>query len=92
MIAIPTNADRAARINAVLSVYSPMLSDGNGPFDDSDPQDLLTDLMHWCNQNAIDFEDILHYATMNFQAEVKEEEDDDKARTTETAPRAPVEE
>lgn len=67
----PTNADRVARIDDIMLRYAQLLTDGPVDLmDECNPQDLLTDLMHWCYQGDIEFDDIFRMAVANFEAEL----------------------
>lgn len=70
----PTNADRAARIDDIILRYAQLLTDGPVDLmDECNPQDLLTDLMHWVKREKMDWADMLRMAECNFEAEVDEE-------------------
>lgn len=64
-----TNTDRAARIDAVLAAHAVAQND-HTPEDKAEAvQDLLTDLMHYCDTNGIDLDDCLNLADMTYQTE-----------------------
>jgi len=69
----PTNADRAGRIEGVLNTYRQEVS---GEDIDCCVTDLITDLMHWCDQNNINFAEAVDSADMHFTAEKDEEEEE----------------
>lgn len=55
------NQDRARRLDEILPLY---------PEDQhTNVIDLLADLMHWCEQNDVSFEDTLRTARTHFEAE-----------------------
>lgn len=66
-MSVQKNLERAERIDRALDAYR-----GNEPVDICDAQDLLTDLMHWCNRGNIDFGYMLEVARRHFEAEVNE--------------------
>lgn len=66
----PTNEQRAARIEPTLLAYAEAMGDGNGLPDESSIRDMLTDLMHYCRSNNINFAYELSTATLNFEAEI----------------------
>ncbi len=58
------NRDRAARIDEILPIY---------PEDQhTNLIDLVSDVMHWCSLNGVDFDAILAKARMHFEAESEE--------------------
>jgi hypothetical protein len=70
----PTNADRAARIDDLILRYAQLLTDGPVDLmDECNPQDLLTDLLHWLKREGMDWMQILRMAECNFRTEVEEE-------------------
>lgn len=69
---MPTNKDRAQRMQTALYVYSHNLGEG-GRVDSDTIRDILADLMHYCNQNDIPFTEELRVATDNYEAEILEE-------------------
>jgi len=64
----PTNAERSARIPAVLAAYDQAAGDPS-----ETPSEclvnLLTDLQHFAAAQGLDFEDALHIARHHFEAE-----------------------
>jgi hypothetical protein len=66
----PTNEERAARIDVTLDAYRVAQNGRPMPADEGDVRDLLTDIMHWCRQNDVDFDAELSVATDNFSEEV----------------------
>jgi len=63
-----TNLGRAERIVIVLAAYA---SHQGISQEESNICDLLTDVMHYCDQNGMDFDDDLKTAKRNFEAEVE---------------------
>jgi hypothetical protein len=67
----PTNAQRAERIVALMAPYAQAA--GLTPEDAQDESacalDLLTDLMHFCEQRGHDFDDLLNLADLAYRAE-----------------------
>ena len=64
-----SNHDRAIRARSVLADYA-------GPPEDpeSNINDLMTDLRHWCHASELDFEEALRVSQYHFDAEILEEE------------------
>jgi hypothetical protein len=60
----PTNAERSARIPAVLAAYDQAAGDPSECL-----VNLLTDLQHFAAAHGLDFEDALHIARHHFEAE-----------------------
>jgi hypothetical protein len=61
----PTNQTRVAQAQKVMDAFC-----GAGNFvADTDVIDLLTDMMHFCNQKDFDFESLLNTARMHFGEE-----------------------
>lgn len=64
----PSNTQRVERISAAVSAYYDQR--GDEPYDcASTAADLLTDLMHWCHANNVDFDTALRAAHGNYKAE-----------------------
>lgn len=70
----PTNETRALRIDEMMERYCWVLERRRWMRDEDDLKDMLTDLMHLCNRDGVDFDDILRTARMNYEAEIEEEE------------------
>jgi hypothetical protein len=71
----PTNEERAARISRIGGVLEHYAVECKGDACvevETDVSDLLADIMHFCHQDELDFEDFLRTARMNFEAEVEE--------------------
>jgi hypothetical protein len=64
------NKVRAARIPLTLAAYRKAQSPYNVP-DEADIRDMLTDLMHYCQKQGINFKDELRVATNNYEEEAK---------------------
>ena len=66
-----TSSDRAARIEAVLAAHA--FAQGEDiPADRAEAvQDLLTDLMHYCEVKGIDLDDSLNLADLTYQTEME---------------------
>lgn len=64
----PTNEERAARIDNLMEYYATECK-GDAFADESDVQDIMTDIMHWCQKEEQDFEEMLRIARNNFEAE-----------------------
>ena len=64
----PTNEERISRINGTLREYTAQRDGRYSDIDrdDEDVRDILTDLMHWCHVNEINFDDALSLATDNY--------------------------
>lgn len=59
-----TNQERASRLDEILPMY---------PEDQhTNLIDLLTDAMHWCSCNDVEFDAVLRTARRHFEAEVKD--------------------
>lgn len=71
---LPTNLDRSTWADAALDAYARLTR--TIP-EDSDTEelvrDLLTDLMHLCDRDGVDFAQELEYARGNYQEEMDEE-------------------
>lgn len=65
-----TNKERADRIVGVLNTYCLTLEGREFNDDDSDITDLLTDIMHFCNQNGYNFIEMHNMAVINFLSEI----------------------
>jgi len=65
----PTNEERAARIEPTLAAYRKAQNGQDFPPDEADIRDLLTDIMHYCDQEKIDFIEELEIARNNYLAE-----------------------
>jgi hypothetical protein len=65
----PTNQDRAQRIPPALAAYVAATGDGNGEPDETTMRDLLADLMHYSQQNGIDFDQELRIARHHYEHE-----------------------
>ena len=68
-----TNPDRARDMQRVLQMHAVLA--GNDPFEEIDAlvTDLLTDLLHLCGAEGIDFHDQLATAEMHYREEMAEE-------------------
>lgn len=66
-----SNLDRAARILPVLEAHA--IAQFQPRTDDlaDAVQDVLTDLMHFCEVHHLDFDDLLHLSDMAFRAEME---------------------
>ena len=73
----PTNKDRSARIDKLLEYYATECK-GDAYADESDAQDIITDIMHWCHSEGWNFDEYLETARMNFDAEIEEEKESAK--------------
>ena len=62
----PTNQDKAARVDVVLDAYVAVV---DGFRDEADVRDLLTDIMHYCDREGINFDQELSRATDNYAEE-----------------------
>ena len=62
----PTNEDRAARIDYVVDAY---VAHVDGTRDEADIRYILTDIMHYCDREGIDFDAELSSATDNYSEE-----------------------
>ena len=71
---MPTNLERAGWAGAALRHFQ----SSTGTDDDTVLPDLLCDLQHWANREAINFEDALDTARMHHQAECAEQEANDQ--------------
>lgn len=66
-----TNHDRALRIIPVLEAHA-AAQGASVPEDKAFAvQDLLNDLMHYCDDHGLDFEDCLNLADLTYQTEVE---------------------
>jgi len=68
-MAEPANEERANRIVSVMNEYCQVLEGRVFNDDDGDITDLLTDLMHFCEQKGIDFATCLRMARTHYAAE-----------------------
>ena len=75
-VGVPTNAERAERVQKILKAYAEEMYGT----DDPDPEELLTaagdllaDFLHYCSQEELDFDDAIRVARMHFEAEMDEE-------------------
>lgn len=70
-----TNEQRAQRIAAVLATYAESQKDEtNAPLAVTEAdlaQDLLTDLMHFCDAHGLDFDDLLNLGHMAYLEEAE---------------------
>lgn len=64
-----TNDERADKALDALAHYADICNDR---VDGTDVVDLLTDLMHLCDREEVDFDMALRDAQMNFEAECEE--------------------
>ena len=72
-----TNEQRAERAWKAATRYQQAANgDSDGDIADETITDLLTDLMHFCDEQGIDFESCLRMANMHYEAEVAHEDDD----------------
>ena len=68
----PTNEVRASRIDTVMQAYCQALEGRDFDGDEDDVKDLLTDLMHFCVRDGIDFENNLRVARDNYEHEMQD--------------------
>lgn len=69
-----TNRERAERIIPLLQEYCGVPSETIGEGDlQTAAQDIISDIMHLCHQNNIDFGAMLSMAEVNYSAEIVEE-------------------
>ena len=69
-----TNRGRAERIIPLLQEYCGVPSETIGEGDlQTAAQDVISDIMHLCHQNNIDFGAMLSMAEVNYSAELHEE-------------------
>lgn len=70
-----TNKQRSQRIAAVLATYAEsQKAETNAPLAVTEAdlaQDLLTDLMHFCDAHELDFDDLLNLGHMAYQEEAE---------------------
>ena len=71
-----TNELRAQRAWQATRRYHQECDDSDGDTTDETITDLLADLMHFCDEQGIDFESCSRMATMHYEAEVNHEDDD----------------
>jgi hypothetical protein len=71
---MPTNLERAGWAGAALRHFQ----SSTGTDDDTALPDILCDLQHWANREAINFEDALDTARMHHQADRAEQEANDQ--------------
>ena len=64
-----TNGNRAEQIDDVLASYEPL----SGNDSNDQVEDLLADVLHWCNVRNVCFTSRLKTAFMHFSAELAEE-------------------
>jgi hypothetical protein len=64
------NDDRAERAKVALQIYLEEWDARTGVVD------LLSDLMHYCNREDVDFEGCIEMSTVHFNAEFDEENND----------------
>ena len=70
----PTNKDRAERADHILRLYAEL--EGSEAYEDDSAAlltDLLADLMHWAEEEELDFQDQLESAKGHYEAEVNGE-------------------
>lgn len=67
----PTNADRAARVAKLMGVYSTMVGEDEG---ETMVSSLLADIRHYCDAQAVDFDDCLRLSEIHHDTEVTEDE------------------
>lgn len=67
----PNNAKRAARMETILDIYAQ--ASGSGLPENTDASDNLTDmladLLHWCGQKGVEFEEALDRAYVHWANE-----------------------
>ena len=68
MSTTPTNTDRAESAQRTLEFFSSITELEEEP-DQDVIADMLTNFMHWCQQEGVDFNAALHTATFNYEAE-----------------------
>lgn len=64
----PTNEERAARIDKLIEYYA-VECKGDAYADETDPQDIICDIMHWCDRDGYNFEEFLSMARFHHEAE-----------------------
>ena len=64
-------AHDAERMAGMLEIYRVRIGTTDEP-SYTDPQDLLTDLMHWCDAEGLSFNSMLDSARMHHDAELTE--------------------
>lgn len=69
---MPSNEERVNRITGTLDFYKRKMLGEGGPVTEDEVTDLLTDLRHYCQREAIDFEAALTMSAMHFEAETME--------------------
>jgi len=73
---VRTNVERASDAHQTLSQFA-VLVDGSSNEFQTDPEsvltDLLTNLMHYCNEEKFNFNELLARGQDHFKAEVAEE-------------------
>ena len=66
----PTNADRAERIYRAMQTY--LRAKGGSEMETRlDIRDILTDIMHYCDEQGVDFEHEIIFSRDNYDAEVE---------------------
>ena len=70
---MPTNVERADRIYRLMLVYKQYKGDNEDYT--TDVTDLLTDLMHYCDEMGIDFDRRMGFARAYYEAEYEEEQE-----------------
>jgi len=67
MAKVPTNEDRADRIDTVMQAYCQVLGGRDFEDDEDDFTNMLVDVMHFCERKGIDFEGNLRVARKDYQ-------------------------
>jgi len=66
MAKVPTNEDRADRIDTLMQAYCQVLGGRDFEDDEDDFTNLLVDMMHFCERKRIDFEGNLRVARKDY--------------------------
>jgi hypothetical protein len=69
------NERRAERISQTLEFYADVARGDGVDNPEDDLRDLLADVMHYCRMWGLDFGDLLRWATMNFECERMDKDD-----------------
>lgn len=84
-----TNSDRADWAIAALEAFAEQTGQDKSGDLANEPAtvvgDLLTDLMHYCGQNGLDFTKILKDAKRTYEEELAEDDDDGEEEADEAA-------
>lgn len=71
---VPKHAKAVGNALEVLDGYAETIGDTTGDYP-TVVQDLLSDLMHFCDQNGIEFDPLIGAARLNFEAERPDEDE-----------------